>query len=101
MFANKLKELRMQHGLTQAQLAKELGIGMSTIGMYESDIRKPSFEVLTRIANYFNVSIDYLISEDTNNNVMKLASIINSLSIEQRKQVESFINFIIHNPPQK
>ena len=92
MFANKLKDLRMQHGLTQAQLAKELGIGMSTIGMYESDIRKPSFEVLTRIANYFNVSIDYLISEDTNNNVMKLASIINSLSIEQRKQVESFIN---------
>ena len=61
MFANKLKELHTQHGLSQAQLAKKLNIGTSTIGMYESNIRKPSFEVLIKIAIFFNVSTDYLI----------------------------------------
>lgn len=99
MFSQKLKELRKQHGLTQAQLAKELGIGVSTIGMYESNIRKPSYMVLKKISTYFNVSIDYLINETKKENSINLdfhIEHINQLSPSERKQVEDLIEFLLN-----
>lgn len=59
-FSDVLKSLRMQHGVTQAQLAEVLGMSSSTISMYESGQRLPSFEVLEAIADYFNVSMSVL-----------------------------------------
>lgn len=95
MFANKLKELRTQHGLTQAQLAKKLNIGTSTIGMYESNIRKPSFEVLIKIAIFFNVSTDYLINDDEDNSDLKnIEYLFKSLTPSEKQQVKDFIEFI-------
>lgn len=95
MFANKLKELRTQHGLTQAQLAKKLNIGTSTIGMYESNIRKPSFEVLIKIAIFFNVSTDYLINDDEDDSDLKnIEYLFESLTPSQKQQVKDFIEFI-------
>lgn len=99
MFSQNLKKLRKQHGLTQAQLANKLGIGVSTIGMYESDIRNPSYEVLKKISNYFNVSIDYLINESTNKNTTNLDFFIEhikQLTPSQRKQVEDLIEFLLN-----
>jgi len=61
MFGEILKDLRKQHGLSQDDLAKVLGISKSTIGMYEQGKRSPhSDEILKGIATYFGVSIDYL-----------------------------------------
>lgn len=103
MFSQRLRELRIEHGLTQAELAKELNIGTSTVGMYESDIRKPSYEVLLKIANYFNVSTDYLVTDSLNNAdddfLIAFANKVKYLSPEQKEQVKSFINFLIHNSP--
>ena len=100
MFSEKLKELRKQHYLTQADLAKELNLGTSTIGMYENNIRKPSYEVLKKIANYFNVTVDFLIDDDDNLYLVDDALIqtVKKLSPEQLKQARDFINFLIHNP---
>lgn len=56
----RLKELRKEKGLTQAQLAKELNIDKSTIGKYETDKIEPSFSKLFVFINYFNVTADYL-----------------------------------------
>lgn len=105
MFSQKLKDLRKQYGLTQSQLANKLGLGVSTIGMYESDIRKPSYTVIKKIADYFNVTIDYLISDDTNQDIedtdelIAFAKNIKKLSPKQKEQIKSFINYIIQNPP--
>ena len=102
MFSQKLKRLRKQHGLTQAQLASELGIGVSTIGMYESNIRNPSYEVLKKISNYFNVSIDYLINEVTDENTCNLDFFIEhikQLTPSQRKQIEDLIEFLLNKYP--
>lgn len=60
-FQNILKELRVSKGITQVQLAKQLGISRSTVGMYENGSREPDFETLELIADYFNVDTDYLL----------------------------------------
>lgn len=56
----RLVYLRKQQHLSQEMLAKELGISKSAIGFYELDEREPSFEMLTKIADYFNVDMNYL-----------------------------------------
>lgn len=61
-FAKRLKELRVSRGLTQDDLARELRLVKSSISMYENGKRKPSFEVLEAIADYFNVNMDTLYS---------------------------------------
>lgn len=64
-FGNKLKELRMQNGLTQQQLATQLGVTKSVISFYERQERTPSPEVLRKIAAVFRVSTDYLLDIDS------------------------------------
>ena len=63
-FNNRLRELRMQSGLTQLQLAQRLGITKSVISFYELSERAPSPDVLIRLANIFHVSTDYLLGLD-------------------------------------
>ena len=60
-FGKKLKELRKQAGMTQAQLAAKLGITKSVVSYYELSERAPSPEVLRDIALIFRVSADYLL----------------------------------------
>lgn len=99
MFSQKLKELRISHRLTQAQLAKEIGIGVSTIGMYESNIRNPSFSTLLKIANYFGVSIDYLVGDSSKqtSDVTDVIEQLKDLSLEDKKQILDFIKFLKNN----
>ena len=59
--SEKLKKLRMKSGLTQAELADKIKVSPSSIGMYEQGRRTPDLEVLSKIATYFQVSIDYLL----------------------------------------
>ena len=57
----RLKELRKEKGVTQAQVAKAIGITMSAYSNYEQGIREPSIELLKALCRYFMVSSDYLI----------------------------------------
>ena len=59
-FGLKLKTLRKQAGLTQQQLAAQLGITKSVVSFYELQARSPSPEVLAKLARIFHVSADYL-----------------------------------------
>ena len=61
-FGNNLKDLRETWNITQGQLAEYLQVSRPTIAGYETKSRQPDFEKLEKIANYFHVSIDYLIS---------------------------------------
>lgn len=61
MFANRLKQLRIEKKLTQEELAYILKLSRHTITKYESGDREPDFKILTKIADYFNVSTDYLL----------------------------------------
>ena len=59
-----LKRLRENRGVTQAELSRTLRISPSTVGMWEQGRREPDYEMLKRLADYFNVSADYLLGRD-------------------------------------
>jgi len=61
MFSNRLKALREDSDLTQSELAKILNISRETVSGYENTDREPNFDTTIQIANYFNVSLDYLL----------------------------------------
>ena len=63
-FGSKLKELRAQNGLTQKQLADQLGITKSVVSFYERQERTPSPEVLRKMAAIYRVSTDFLLDID-------------------------------------
>lgn len=65
MFSEKLKELRKRKNLTQMQFAKAFGISNGTIAMWETGKRSPDIETITNLAAFFNVSVDYLLGNDT------------------------------------
>ena len=62
-FAERLRDLRTQRGLSQIELAKKLGLSNSTISMYERGEREPDFETLDLIGDFFNVDVNYLLTE--------------------------------------
>ncbi len=57
----RLKDLRKEKGITQLQLAMELNMSQNTISRYETGVRQAGYDELIKIADYFNVSIDYLL----------------------------------------
>lgn len=67
MFGQTLKNLRTSKNLSQSKLSKILGISSSTIGMYEQGRRFPDQATLTKIADFFEVSTDYLLGRNPKN----------------------------------
>ncbi|HAG07908.1 MAG: Helix-turn-helix domain protein [Clostridia bacterium 62_21] len=57
----RLAALRREKGISQAELARLLNLGQSTIAMYERDRRTPDPLTLRRLADFFGVSVDYLL----------------------------------------
>ena len=62
----RLKELREKRHMSQAFLGIELNMGQNTISQYETGVRQASYEALIAIADYFDVSIDYLLGRTDN-----------------------------------
>lgn len=60
IYAARIKQLRMEKGISQDQLAVLLGISRSAVGMYETGKREPDLETCEAIADIFNVDMDYL-----------------------------------------
>lgn len=61
-----IKYLREKNNLSQKELAKILNISNSTLSQYESNVRVPSDDIKILIADYFNVSLDYLLGRSSN-----------------------------------
>lgn len=66
VFAKRIKELREGRGMSVRQLAAELGIGNSSLSQYENCKRTPGIDVCKKIADYFDVSSDYLVGLSEN-----------------------------------
>lgn len=113
-FGNRLKTLREERGLSQVELAKILNIANSTLSLYESGSREPNFEILKKIANYFNVSTDYILgrnevmssqieNEKSHNIDEKIMNLVKErftdkiadLTEEQQNKVLEYIEFLI------
>ena len=86
MFAKRLKVLRAEKDITQAEFAKIIGVAQQTVGSWEKGKSTPSYELLNKIADYFNVSSDYLLGRESHNV---------SLSAEQKTILKDFDSLTI------
>ncbi len=62
----RLKELRISRGVSQLKLALDLNMNQNSISRYETGVRQADYETLIAFADYFNVSIDYLLERTDN-----------------------------------
>jgi len=67
----RLKELRKQRKISQIKLAMDLNMGQNTISRYENGVHEADYETLILFADYFNVSIDYLLGRTDNPKINK------------------------------
>lgn len=73
----KLKALRTENHLRQDQVARLVSVEKSSISMYETGMRQPSYVTLVRLADVFNVSTDYLLGR-TNTSPLDLSGLTSS-----------------------
>ena len=111
MFSERLKALRKQKGITQEALAREIKVERSSIGKYEGrSATIPSDDVKKRIAEYFDVSVDYLLGltevKKINENKIEpiaqgagldeaLVNLLVDLSPAEVRRVEDFVSGLI------
>lgn len=91
-FKNVFKNLRISSGYTQLEFAKKLGISRSTIGMYETGAREPDYETLEKIADFFNVDIDFLLGRTDK------TTILPNSSYYYNEDAREMAQFFIENP---
>ena len=65
----RLRELRKARHLSQVKLAMDLNVDQNTISRYESGVREPGLRMLIQLADYFGVSVDYLLERTDNPNI--------------------------------
>ena len=79
MGTDRIKQLRKQKGLTQKEMAEAVGVGVSTVAMWESGKRTPSFKLLNDLSDLFDKSIDYILGTSDDDRSPKL----NNAQVEQ------------------
>lgn len=83
----RIKEERIKLGLSQKDLADILKVGPSTVSMWEQGKRIPDSDMLIILANYFNVSIDYLLGRTNDKNIIEIDK--NTITLGER--VDSYL----------
>ncbi len=63
-FAENLKSLRQERGIGQVELAKKINVSRGIISLWENNLREPGMYNLIALADYFGVTVDYLIGRD-------------------------------------
>lgn len=105
-FGDVLRELLENNNLSQKKMAEDLNISASAVGNYVRNNREPDFETLKKIAGYFHVSIDFLLSYSMNSPTdyrdRKLLQIFHALTEEQKElYIEQGNLFIRSNQKKK
>lgn len=109
---NRLKELRLEKGLTQEKLANKLGINRTTIAKIESGDRDLTLDHIQRMSDFFGVPYDYLLGKTNNRtNTIQIVDMTNSkdgvtpiqmevlkkiddLNVKDLEQIMDYIDFI-------
>ena len=99
--ANKITLLRKQKGWSQTDLAKIIGSSREIISKYEKDSVMPSIEMAKKIADAFEVSIDYLVGVGLNasfdKKMLQRLEDVENLPEEERERIFHFIDLIIRD----
>ena len=85
MFSEKIKKLRLEKKMSQVALADICNVAQQTVYKWEHGIAYPSIDILKKLANYFEVSTDYLLDNENRNNERRI-----TLNEEQVKLAEEY-----------
>ena len=92
-----LQTLRKSYGYTQEKLAEEIGVSTRYIGDIEQDKAKPSYEILIKICNLYNISLDKIFSKHLKVNENKTIEYglygYQNLDEENKKTIDYLINY--------
>ncbi len=88
MICERIKEARERNGLTQAALAKKLGVSRSAVNSWEIGISAPSVQYLIELSKLFKVSADYLLELNSSESVD-----ISFLDDEEKRMVYSMLDY--------
>lgn len=88
LIGRKIKDLRNKYKFTQTELAEKVGVTKSTIAAYENNSRQPSYEVLIKLADVFNVSTDSLLLDRKESKID-----ISGLNPSQISILESLVSY--------
>lgn len=88
-FGKRLRELRTQAGLTQKQLASQIGTSKSIVSFYENQERIPSPTVLVQLAAIFHVTTDFLLGVDYTEKLD-----LSGLNEEDKKVISSMVELL-------
>lgn len=106
LLGERLKKLREEKEITQKYLARHLGVSDRSVGYYETNQRTPPPDILEKIADFFDVSIDYLLGRTDirkpsspnvtteNTELDKLIKITSNLSPESIKDLEKYAELL-------
>ena len=98
-FGDKIRLLREKEKISRDELALKLGLTYHALAKYETNDREPDHETLRKIADFFHVSIDYLLGKKpTKEEVKDIEKIFKSLPLEEQKAfmkklLDSFMNW--------
>lgn len=87
MFSSRLKYLREKKDLSQLELGKILNLTQQTINNYENGKREPNQEILQKIADYFKVSVDYLLGRSDDPKLRQITDPALLKEIEEAKKM--------------
>lgn len=97
MFNERLRNAREQLNISQIQMAKKLGIAVTTYRNYENTTREPNYDILVNISKVLGVSIDYLLGNfNPVNNLSYIIAKCEKLSKQSQKDLESYIDYLIY-----
>lgn len=79
---DRLRQLRKKNNKTQAQMAAVIGLTQQAYATYENNIAQPPIDILEKLADYFNVSVDYLLGRTDDKNGIALEGVYFRLESE-------------------
>ena len=86
-----IRELRLEKGVTQNELSNYLGLTPKMVSFYELGERFPPYDIINKLADYFNVSTDYLLGRSNIKNPEQFINDYRTLSKENIKEIEKYM----------
>ena len=101
-FGSRLKELRTEKGISQKEVAGDMGVSITTISQYESNSRFPNEDMLRRLCLYYKITSDYLLglTDVKHAPLSKDEAKTKMVSSKQMEFISELID-MIHNPEEK
>ncbi len=103
----KIKELRLEKGITQKQLANEIKSTDKNIWAYENSVALPTLDTLTKLADFFEVSTDYLLGRSNDIGVInsnanlttdetEILTLYRQMSFQDKNQLRGFAKALVY-----